>query len=168
MIMTRVLIFILTNLISIALLGQPIKLTQAKSPDDLQVINGQYFLYFKRADIISAVSSIDKILKTDNSDIAKLLADKKLKSIDINSKLTSDKPLIDLIKSNLGSYLIIRGKVSLYNGAKPIQLIVADESPEMRGLNGSAKISIFFSEEGLDKQVFLGEMSTKLKMTNNN
>ena len=161
--MKKLLVCLVAIIITFTCLGQTIKLTQTKSANDIKIINGQYTLYMKGKDIIAAISKVDSVMKTDNSSLTTQIKNNQLKSVDLLSTQAMDKPFIDLLRSNLGSYLLLQGKAAIYKGTTFLKQFIADQSPEMRDLDGTAKIAIAFSENGSDSSIFLGDMSTKLK-----
>ena len=163
LIMTRTFILLFTSLFSLSLFGQKIKLTQTKSADDIKIMNGKYVIYMRKVDVDSAILEIDKVVKTNNSALVTLIKAGKIKSIDLNSTLPTDKAFIDLIKSNLGAFLLSKGKATIFSGTKSISEIAPDESPEIVESDGTSRVSIFFSEPGLDSPIFLGDLNTKLK-----
>jgi hypothetical protein len=161
--MKKTFVSLLAIIITFTCFGQTIKLTQPKSDNDIKIINSQYTLYMKSKDIIAAISKIDSVMKTDESSLIAKISNNQIRSVDLLSTLAVDKPFIDLLKSNLGSYLLLQGKATIYKGTALLKQLTADPSPEMRDLDGTAKVAILFSEEGSDSSVFLGDLSTKLK-----
>jgi|GEM_PF-4866392 len=154
----------ITNVLAISLSAQNIKLTQTKSADDVKVTNGKYIMFFKKSDIIAAITEIEKAAKTSYANIATSIKNNKLKAVDFQSSLGADKPFIELLKSNLGAFLLSRGKATIFLLSKQIKEIAPDESPEMQELDGSSKVVIFFSEPNVETPIFLGDLQTPLKV----
>lgn len=144
--------------------SQSIKLTQTKSARDIKITNGQYTLYMNDRDVVAAISKVDSAMQTNNSTLIAQIKNSQLRSVDLSSKQPQDKAFIDLLKSNIGCLLLLQGKATIYKGATIIKQIVADQGPEERDLDGSARAPILFSEEGSDSALFLGKLSTKLKV----
>jgi hypothetical protein len=141
--------------------AQHIKLTQKQSDSDVKVLTEPYILYFKSSDMVSAIAEIDKVTKEDHSRIAAALKEGKIKSIDFMSPAEDVWDYNDLIRSNLGSYLLLRGKVAITKGKTPLTAITADESPEEVDLDGTRRVNILFMDG--EEPVILGKLNTKLK-----
>ncbi|UAY51924.1 hypothetical protein [Ferruginibacter albus] len=162
--MMKIFISILfTSLLTFSICAQTIKLQQKKSDNDLKIVNGQYNIYLKRADITKAIVAIDSVNKSDNTSFIEEVKKGSYKTIDLNEDAAESSSFGKLLKSNLGSYLMLQGKVVVYKGSTLIKNIVADKSPEIVDLDGSSKITIVFSEEGVNDPVFLGDLNTKLQ-----
>ncbi|GAO41362.1 hypothetical protein [Flavihumibacter petaseus] len=161
--MLRLFTAIAATLLAVSSFGQTIKLTQKKGADDFIVKNGNYVIYFKKSDIIAGIAAIDKTLNTDHSAIAALLKDNKLTLLDLNSVSQSDKAFVELIKSNLGSLLLLKGKAAIFAEKKQLTRILADESPRMVELDGSSRTAILFTEAGNENRIFLGDLSSDIK-----
>lgn len=143
--------------------GQKIALKQTASANDIKVVSGDYTLHFKTADLVAAISKIDSVNKSDNTALITSLKENKIKSVTLPNGGPSDKAFVDLLKSNLGCYLIARGKVAVTKAGKPVTEIMADESPEIVELDGSSRIHIAFKEGNDEASVFHGQLATKLK-----
>jgi hypothetical protein len=161
--MNKLLTIALCLIISISSKGQTIQLNQTKSTDDFKIKNGTYDIYLKTSDIISAISEIDTKLKINSTNILTLIKEKKITSIDINTITETEAGFASLLKSNLGTFLLLKGKAAIFTGTKPIKQIVADESPRMVELDGSSKTSFFFSEDGKEIPIFLGDLDSRLR-----
>ena len=142
--------------------GQSISVRPKKSSSDIKVLNGQYQLYFTKADLVNGIVQIDKLLQTDHVQLISSLKENKVGVINLNAP--SDSLFTELFNSNLGSYLLSRGLAAIEKEGKPVTIIEADESPEMREENGVTNVSIFFSEEGVNEPVFMGKLNTELKV----
>src|SRR5687768_6772588 len=101
--MKTLLLFIATISFALPAEAQKIELKQTESIDDVRVHNGDYILHFKPIDVVAAISKIDSVSKGNNSAIATSIKENELKFVDL--KGSSDKAFVDLLKSNLGSYL---------------------------------------------------------------
>ncbi len=152
---------ILFCLTTIQLFSQVIHLNQKKSAADISVSNGDYTLYFKQKDVLDAIKEISKIQKVDDQ-LVKDISENRLSAIDMKSNNAGDKKIIDLLRSNLVTYLIINKKVSVYKEDKIINALVADSSPPMVELDGKTWFKVFFSPEKSDGQVFLGDIDKRL------
>lgn len=141
--MNKILTIVLSLFISITSQGQKIQLNQPKSTDDFKIKNGTYQIYLKTSDIISAISEIDTKLNINSTNILTLIKEKKITSIDINAVSETEAEFASLLKSNLGTFLLLKGKAAIFAGTKPIKQIVADESPRMVELDGSSRTSFF-------------------------
>ncbi|MCG7754222.1 hypothetical protein [Flavihumibacter cheonanensis] len=161
--MNNLLTIVLSLTISISSMGQTIQLNQTKSTNDFKIKNGTYDIYLNKSDIISAISEIDSKLNTNNTFLLTLIKDNKLTSIDINVVSEKETEFASLLKSNLGVFLLLKGKAAIFTGTNPIKQIVADESPRMVELDGSSRTSFFFSEEGNEIPIFLGDLDSKLR-----
>jgi hypothetical protein len=159
--MKTLLLFIATISFALPAEAQKIELKQTESIDDVRVHNGDYILHFKPIDVVAAISKIDSVSKGNNSAIATSIKENELKFVDL--KGSSDKAFVDLLKSNLGSYLIVRGKVAIYKAGMRLTSVMADESPEIVELDGSSRVHIAFTEGNDEAFVFIGQLNTKLK-----
>ena len=147
--------------ISISPFSQVIQLDQKKSASDISLRNGDYTLYFKKKDVLDAIEEIKKVRKIDDELVADIRNDK-LSVIDMKSKDPTDEKIIDLFHSNLGTYLIIKKKVSVYKSDKMIISVVADATPPIVELDGTTRFAVFFSPENSEGQIFLGDIDKRL------
>jgi hypothetical protein len=106
----------LANLFVLFSFAKSISLTQTKLKDDLQVVNDKYIIYFKKNDVISAIAKIDGIAKTNNNALITSIKENKLKSVSLKSPSASEQAFVDMIKSNLGTFLLLQGKALVYMG----------------------------------------------------
>jgi hypothetical protein len=136
--------------------------------DDFLIQNGQYAIYFHKKDILQALNDIDKKLKTNNSNIIKDISDGTLKQIDLLSKLPSDKPIIRLVNSSLGCYLLLKAKATVYKDNSQLEQISKEEAPPEAELDGTMSNIFFFTEIGTGKQIFHGSIRTELRQEKNN
>ncbi len=158
--MKKALGFIAAFFLINSLIGQVIVLKQKKSDTDIKVVSGSYDLYLKKADVLDAINYIDKTLSINNSTIAADVKSNKIKIVDLKS--TENKDFVELLKKNLGLYLLIKGKASVYNGQKQILELTRDDAPDEIDLDGTVTKTIFFSEKNSDKELFLGSINAKL------
>jgi hypothetical protein len=161
--MIRLLTFFLLILLASSLFGQTITLNQKRSPSDLKVTNGSYNLYFNKKEIIKSLAQIEKVTNQDHKTLMEFINNNDLQPLDLQGNSTGQF-LVELLKSNLGSYLVSRGLVSIDRNGRLINVIVADESPEMVNLDGSSNVSILFFEKGKEEPIFIGDLNTKLKI----
>jgi hypothetical protein len=143
--------------------GQNLKLTQQKLKDDFTVLNGHYLITFQKADLLQALDEIDKKLKTDNSGWRKQVADETLKQVNLASTSAAEKQVIDFIRLNVGVYLILKGKVSVFKDNLQLTEISMEEAPPEAELDGSLYNVFFFGELNTANWVFNGRIRTELR-----
>lgn len=160
--MKTVLVFVATFILKSSLIAQAIELKQKRSDGDIKVENGSYQLYFNKTDVVNAINFIDKTLSTNNSTLVNKIKANQIKRADLNSPSTENKDFTDLLTKNLGLYLLLKGKVAVYEGQKRIPKLALDEAPNERDLDGTITRTIIFTEENSEKQIFLGSMLAKL------
>lgn len=158
--MSKIFISVLLQFIFIDSFGQTVKLYQTRSADDFIVTNGSYSIYFIKEDIQSAIIAIDTVIKENHSETYKDIGIGVITSIDMNSATTNDKDCIDLFSTNLGAYLLMRGKAVVIAGTRNVNEIVADFGPYSFQSDGKTLANIFFSEPGSDIPIFIGELNT--------
>ena len=149
-------------MISIYSFGQTINLKNTKSDADILVVNNAYKLFFHRNDLVSAISLIDKTVKTDNSVLIKKIESGAISMINLQTE-TIEISFIELLKNNLGSYLLLKGLVAIEKEGRMLDVVVVEESPEMESLDGTIKTTLFFSEKEIDSPVFLGDLNSRVK-----
>lgn len=143
--------------------GQTITMYNSKSKNDIEITNGRYHLYFKKVDFVNVIEKVDKLLKTENKRLIELINKNNFsKAIDIKSEDEKEKKLLELLKNNIGVYLLLKGKATILKDNKIVTQIVADEAPEMVDLNGETTRRIFFAEKDSEIEIFLGDMTKKL------
>lgn len=162
--MSKIIICLFAIIVTLSSFGQTIKLTQKKSENDIKIITGEYVIYVKGQDAVSAISKIDGIMKTNDAELITKLKNNGLKAVDLDSKQPSDKAFIDLFRSNLGVLLLLHGKVAIYKGTTMIKQIVADQGPNEVELDGTASAPVVFTEEGSANTLFLGHISINPKV----
>lgn len=162
--MKKSITFLFTTIIALSSIGQTIRLIQRKSDNDIKIISGEYIIYVNGKDVVSAISKIDSVMKTNNAEVIIKIRNNELKTLDMDSKQPSDKAFIDLLRSNLGTLLLLQGKAGIYKGSVLIRQIVADQGPEERKLDGTSSAPVVFAEEGADKTLFLGHISINPKV----
>jgi hypothetical protein len=150
--------FLLTN----NLFGQVIALQQKKADSDIKIVNGDYQLYFKKTDILDAINYIDKTLNTDHSALIDKVKANKIKVADLKVSPAENSDFVELLKNNLGLYLLVKGKAAIYEGKKQILKLAQDQAPDVVELDGTRTTTVFFSEENSDKEIFLGSINAKL------
>jgi hypothetical protein len=106
---------------------------------------------------------MDKKLKTDNSKFRQEISSGQIKEVDILSKSSFDKALIGIIKSSLGSYLLLKGKAVVYKEGKTLIEISVDEAPPEAELDGTMSNIFFFGEIETNNWVFNGAIRTALR-----
>lgn len=158
----RFLLYFLFTLISIYSFGQTINLKNTKSDADVLVVNNAYKLFFPKNDLVSAISLIDKTLKTDNREMIQKINGGTIKIINLQTEAV-EIPFIELLKNNLGSYLLLKGMVAIEKEGRMLDVVVVEESPEMESLDGTIKTTLFFSEKENDSPVFLGDLNSRVK-----
>lgn len=160
--MKKIFILLAGFLLSNNLFGQVIALKQKKSDTDIKIVNGDYQLYFKRTDILEAINYIDKTLNTDNSTLIDNVKANKIKVVDLKTSPTENSDFVELLKRNLGLYLLIKGKAAVYEGQKQILKLAKEQAPDIVELDGTRTTTVFFSEENSDEEIFLGSINAKL------
>ncbi|RAJ04053.1 hypothetical protein LX64_02930 [Chitinophaga skermanii] len=143
--------------------SQQINLAQKKSGSDVKVISGEYHIYFKKDDVLNAIALVDKTTKSKNSKLAQAIRENKVSTIDLAALQPAMRPYVDLFQSNIGTYLLLKGKAAVYlNNKKLITLIRAEASPEIVDLNGDARTPVFFAEKTSDLPLFLGDVDARV------
>ena len=160
--MKTVFVFVAAFLLKSSLIAQVIDLKQKRSDGDLKIENGSYQLYFNKTDVINAITFIDKTLNTNNSNLLNKIKANQIKGANLNAPSAENKDFTDLLTKNLGLYLLLKGKVTVYEGQKRIPKLALDEAPNERDLDGTITRTIIFTEENSEKQIFLGSMLAKL------
>lgn len=143
--------------------GQAIATSRTKAANSVEIVNGGYTLYLAGPDLLAGIARIDEVMKTDHHELSANISAHKWTMVDLKAPHPVDTPFVNFLKSNLGCYLLLRGKATIYKRPKLVTSIVGDDGPLEVEDDGSASFPIFFSEQGSDEQVFLGHMSAKLK-----
>lgn len=143
--------------------GQAISMSRTKAANSVVVVNGNYTLYLASQDLLAGIAKIDEAMKTDHHGLLADISAHKWATIGLKAPHPADTPFVNFLSSNLGCYLLLHGKATIYKGCRLVTSIVGDDGPPEVELDGSSSFPIFFSEQGSDEQVFLGHMSTKLK-----
>jgi hypothetical protein len=143
--------------------GQAIAMSRTKATNSIEVVNGGYTLNLAIPDILAGIAKIDQVLKTDHHELSANISAHKWTTVNLKTPRAVDTSFVNFLKANLGCYLLLHGKATIYKGPKLVTSIIGDDGPPEVEDDGSASFPIFFSEQGSDEQIFLGHMSTKLK-----
>jgi hypothetical protein len=160
--MKKGLLLIVTILLMNKMFGQTITLNQKMSGGDIKIVSGDAELYFKTADILDGIASIDNTLGTNNSQIADAVKANQLQNVDLGMPMAETNDFIKLVKTNLGIYLIAKGKVAVSKGGAAIASLAQEHGQDQLNLDGSKLVTIQFFDQGSKAKVFSGSMNSKL------
>lgn len=160
--MKKGLLLIVTILLMNKMFGQTISLNQKMSSGDIKVVSGDAELYFKTADILAGIASIDNLLGTNNSQIAEAVKANQLQNVDLGMPMAETNDFIKLVKSNLGIYLISKGKVAVSKGGAAVAALAMEQGPDKVNLDGSKLVTFQYLDQSSKAKVFSGSMNSKL------
>ena len=161
--MTKASLFLLTNFLWFGLPAQPLKLNQQKLKGDFIISSGPYLLYVHKADLLAGLEETSQKLRLDNADTKKQINDGVITRVDLLSVSPSDRKLVELVKSSLGCYILLKSKVALYKNDKKLNEISIDEAPPEVELDGTRRNVFRFAEIGSGNTIFIGSIRSELR-----
>jgi len=132
----------------------------SKKGKDIQVLNNGYVLYFSSADVIAAIIYVDSKTGEDHGAAIQQLKQGLVKQM--NLQTAHDDAFAVVLKKAVGTWLLYHGKGYVEKNGRQVKIIVADDAPEMKEMDGTTRKTVFFSEPDNSTAIFCGDISSEV------